>query len=1113
MFERVLERIGLEEPDGRPIYGYEITEEEYRELQNCVRDRAEREPGSWSNKDAAEFCIYVSEWWRRAYDGGRWTFSAPLEQVGMEGWNSQYQRLHRLIQRGLKYLGRELIELGGNRQFLGTLAAQGGLPLNLMRGNAAGHVPRAFRAMFRELRIFGTQQVTDKELGERELHRLPQAFQNTEGMAKLLGKTAMVVWEHAQVAGNQDNPLEQLDSEFSGWRQELPLKPNDDQIRALLEEILGEAQKEKSLDEKPFQAIRRLSRNGGDWTLEAGVEGPSRIPAARVAALFEVDESSLPYTLSLMAEYEGDTRAVAIVSRDNQDSYLVEAVEDGTFIGPQHAAGTIRLRAFAGENEFGNVRPVIGKALGEEPWVFSDKQDATPLQLFSTGSVRTKRDEILVVVNPQAKIDEANAADFQEIGMLAGSGRPIYRMAESTSVVDEDGTKWKIHCQSETDDLVETSVSGQLWGFNHRRGLPVYDEEPIVQVGRERLAPTDMRWKVGHEESLLSDASFGEGVLRAYDDEGHALFQRRMCRLPESASLRVRPATNDDSGRLLLDGFGDVKVGTPEEQVEISQLQEGGSDEIKVRFDGEGQPPSEFPLFIRWEAGGETTFTVPFPKERARFVANGRVLKDRGTWVVHAMNEIVAQVSTEGGMVNEPYIQGELRAEDVNYEVQKATEFEMKLRKEFSGSDWTGRYKLPLSRIREEVSLALAGTMDLDAHVELKLTWPGATNEQTKRVKLFRYEGEVNRIDDGDFEVTSRLSEPEHWSEPELSGFQFQDPGSGEPLARLDENTWIVADEDGLSPGTWCVVGMRSSRLSHRPVVFKVEGEYEENEWSRVCEIPGRGRRRRAFRELFHKMAGDPEHHGWNALQDIFEIAKQLPATTFDALDCLVEVPEATAMALIRARADIERWWSELEELPFLWHLISVQDWAEATNQYLEVLAQHYANLDVDLDKSQVLEPVVGEIRRRSGQESPLFAFLNSELGLGLDSSSREIELAQRAEHIVEQSIADGFGDLLRRKDPDHHRWPNWEPQLSLKKIECFERFRADTSTRWRQPVADAPLVAALACATSTRLPRADVLRLRRLRSFDRRWFDFCYRANLTRALAHFDAPTLLPDH
>jgi hypothetical protein len=1105
MLQQILERNELDEPDGRPIYAYEVTHKEYEVLQEKLKEWSDRPARRWSNLAAAAFCMFVAEWWRREYTGGRWSFQGPLCEIGMANWveRNRYSQLHDIISRGLDYLGQDLVTLGGNDQYLGTLASQGGLPLNLIReqGNA---LTRTFSAMFRELRIFGVGQTSAEELGQAEFHRLPQTYQRAGGLAQLLGEMAIVVWQYANIVEEADQPLNRLDNDYPTWRDELPLRARDTQLRGLLDEILGEAREERATEESPIQAVRRLREKEDGWELVVDIENPKRLREEQLADLLGVDENALPYTLKLKAETGGQDQLVATVSRSG-DVYIVEDICSSRVFKGESAWDTVRLHAYAGDNKFGNESPVIAEGIGDEPWIFSPHDDASPRQLFATGSVRTRREEALVVVERRSEVRNGEKGAHEELGELGATERSVVRVLGEVKIHDDEETNWRIKCSADRDVLNESTIRGQIWGIEHARGLPVYKASPEVQVGINILSDDEVLWARGGQEFPLSEAPFGDGRIRVYDEDGHAILQKRIARLPESASITVEPSTTHRSGRLLLRGFGAIRTGTSHEEIRLDQ--EGNADGVRVEpeYTGTGREPSDFELVIQWQdEGGETSLIVPFPSERARFTANGQVLEHRADWVAHSLHEVTAEVSTTNGNIQRPRLVGKLRADDVSYEICRATEFDVQLRTEYTGTKQTGRYILNLDRVQEEISLALAGTMDLDAHIELSLTWPGATHAQQKQLKLYRYEGKIEERGDQIFGRTSRLTPPEHWETPKVVAFRFQSAEETRTLRAMQNHEWL-AERDEWEPGTWSVLGIRHGRLSHRPAIVQQQGEATDDEWSQVCEIPNRDRRRRQFRHLYQDIATEPGHDAWRELSGVFEVAKELPATTFDALDCLIEVPKATAMALLMAgSSNIERWWNELQELPFSWHLISIDDWRKAIRAYRDYSVQKLKEAGLeDVSSADNLGFIAREMARRLGGHSPAFALLNQEMELGLDIPTRELQFARARPEMVREHLYDGFNELLIRRNSDHFWWPSWDPKTNLRDLDRFEEYRLDVpaGAGWRQPVADAPIVAAIASATTTRLPRADVIRLRRLRNFDQRWFDFCYRATLARIL------------
>ncbi|RDV39634.1 hypothetical protein DV096_03460 [Bradymonadaceae bacterium TMQ3] len=259
-------------------------------------------------------------------------------------------------------------------------------------------------------------------------------------------------------------------------------------------------------------------------------------------------------------------------------------------------------------------------------------------------------------------------------------------------------------------------------------------------------------------------------------------------------------------------------------------------------------------------------------------------------------------------------------------------------------------------------------------------------------------------------------------------------------------------------------------------------------------------------------MAEKPEHDAWRDIANIFKLAAELPATTFDALDCLTMVPKACATAFLKAGVNrIERWWSELEELPFSWHLISIADWRIAVTAVRTEVTAQAAELDMEIPADSYLGHVVQHMRKQLGGDSPLFAFLDEQLELGMELPAEELRFARTSDQMLEQMLLrPEFNELLGRRDPDYYRWPDWTVPKQVRRQPLFEKLCVHQPEKWRRAVADAPVVAALACSLGIHLERPDVIYLRRLRNFDRHWFDFAYRVTLARIIAKTPDDVLL---
>lgn len=1100
VLSQIFARNDLKRPDGRAIYQYEVTRAEYHKLGEVLRERAEqRVAPKWSDSEAAEFCIYIAEWWRRSYSGGAWSYDPALKTLGISDWSTRSAWLHDLVQRGVEFLQRELISLNYT-QYLGTLVTEAGLPLNLLE-KEGNRLRDAFDAIFRELSDFGAAHRDSAKLGKHGVDLLSKTYQKVETLPQLLGEIALITWRYATLIEEQDDPITALNINHPSWKSDLPLRIDDEQASVFFGQIFGDAQKKRRETPARLKVNRCIVQIDDAWQLRAFIDAERALFATQLAALLNVDKNALPYHLTLRVRGGDETILFASASRQ-QDRYQLDYT-DSRFVGTgHHAAGKLELVAFEGLNEFGISEVPLAEALDTGPWVFSDQEAEEPLQFLGTGSIRTRQDSVLVAVESDGHFLSSSEGAHELVGKLSDFSRDLYWVFGEVRFVEADATQWRIRCAQEEDEFFTFSIRGERHNFEHARGIPIYGNSPSVQGEHRRLSLDELRWKTDRDEVPWHYAPLGDGKVRIYDAENNIIFQRKASRIPDSAKIDLISGSARQKGHLILEDFGDVEIGCPESQIDLDTRMSGTKIVITPTFKEEGNPPANFVIYVRWlESGTQTRLVVPFPAEKARFVAKGQVLPDRGVWNAHALDQIRAEFNQSNTVACDPVVVGHLYADDATQELKEAVEFEAALIPEYRASQPTGRYLLPLARIRSHIDLALAGTMSLGAHVELRLEWSGCSLSEKRIIRLYRYEGSVERTSETSFSITSNHHFPSEACSVELSAFRFQTPDEIYPLVPTTDNEWLASDIH-FGAGTWCVVGAQYGYLSHRPLVLSAGSQISGDIWSKTCEIPDRNARRQQFRDLYIEMVDDIEHIGWAKLAATFEAAKELPATTFDALDCLTQVPQATAMALVMAGSHcIERRWNELNELPFAWYLISMSDWEHALLSYRKLIQSKLKSLPISFDAQTHLGPISKYVEGQLGGSSPLFIYLNEKHELGLKIASQDLKTARFNDEIVQQALRGEFQDLLSRRNPEHFRWPKWRPNIRLEEIKLFMTLRLNLSPSWRQPLADAPVLAAIASVTGLRLKRPDVLRIRRLRDFDTRWFDQCYRITQARAI------------
>lgn len=179
---------GTHAPDGRPLYSYSFTPEQFLALEAFLKARITSNPRQ--QYTAAAFVFWAAEHIRAKFEGGPLTWEFVFDGIRCP----EDQDLGRdLTALGLRWWGRDIRVSGaGTRMFLYSLMAEGGLPESLLQN----------QGLYRDV-VLGVLKEIEREGGIdaggwaydialRWIQRLPQTFNTTE-VGRLLGELALVL--------------------------------------------------------------------------------------------------------------------------------------------------------------------------------------------------------------------------------------------------------------------------------------------------------------------------------------------------------------------------------------------------------------------------------------------------------------------------------------------------------------------------------------------------------------------------------------------------------------------------------------------------------------------------------------------------------------------------------------------------------------------------------------------------------------------------------------------------------------------------------------------------------------------------------------------------------
>ena len=930
------------------------------------------------------------------------------------------------------------------------------------------------------------------------------------------------IWDLRGVGSQQDDPLAILDRQTPEWRSRMPIDLGDAQARELIDSLLRDAAT-ASTTAGDFQVLRYITDTavGQRFVVEPRV--PQRMPSARVAQLVGIGPEVLPGRFQLRVD--GSHPMPIANGRVTGD----EVVFSGVLTEPEDLAAIadreIRWFLQAGRRIGNSFGPRGSAAPADDlPWVFAATEDGeTRLDLYAEGSVRTRLPRVAVACRDEAALTLLRHPDCRPWETQPITGRVMFDVEGDVRLDTPVGT-----CRIRTAQDRERQYEHRLTGtrcFDLEARLPMYHHAPslssIEPDGAQRPVPAaQVSWRAARADGWMQNPD-SSGVWRVRREvDGETVFLSEFCLAGADFGARVVPGPESTRGFVDIRGaLLDVACAHPQVDVETDRQ----ADRLRVtahfvpdRTGTEGgrtDPPSHMELATRWPNGSTLPVTVPFPGRGARFVHPDHGDADRRRALslesLYGWRALAISPKTRDTF----RLVGELRADDLNEQMKAAAHFDVALQRIGDGVS-----ELPLVQVHDALESLFAATKLLDARIHLELTSGGIAKGRTI---VRRFACDVEESDASVYSVPARCV-PD--SAPvSFEAFSLETPGLGRtPLEPADDDGepegWKIP-KSALRQQTRIVLARSSDQYFARPFVDPSDraplDAAEAHSLADASSVTDMEHRIAAMRRILQDMVGGRGDENWDYLADLLDVSRGLPATTFDALDCLSDNPAALVRLLLRtpqeeARARI---WRLEHELPFTWLLVPVRSWRE------EMTGTHRA-IRSELEEVGVF--AADEVRQRADERLTQVAVEAARFYPGLIPLGHFADDAISDRRVVPQASAspplhgafeglyraEGPYQVLLRASSDFH-WPagpdrdDWAAEITLlSESRWKDALWADCQrVGFRRPLTDAPFGAAFAAASGVRVSRRLVHATKLLRSHAPEWFDAAYGATLARII------------
>ncbi|PWR17913.1 hypothetical protein DKG74_20335 [Zavarzinia aquatilis] len=1043
-------------------------------METLLRQRASRLTDGKGN-DAALLALWASAWFRLHYEGGQRKYDDLSRAIGASLSDAQWREL---LEQGLKWWRRPLVERMGQRHRLLTVALEGGFPVRVLAAGE-GWLPRYLRGVVG--RLLGLAAMPSPEdafaVADAARDELRDTYRQPAFIA-LAADLAFVIVElrrQAEAVAPGLTPSTVLDQIRPGWRDELPIWADTDAARRLVDGILAAEKIGRGLS-GGAGCVRVLRRTPEGWSsglrlslggeIKAGALSGLARPGARLGVhphgvLARILGEELAF-LDPPGEDEDGWRLRPLTRRTELDNVPLDVPIDVLIQSPDGAA---RVMPWPG-----------GEPERSDVITFNiDKEDATGptvLILAAHGSASLRAERVVVTAPEDWTLSwEQTPCDGGPlpIGRTA-DGRGLWLVDQSVLVKSAEGGLLyciKTNATEEFRDRIE--LRGFLvQDFDGADGLSVFAGAPTVSCfkGRTLVKPLDkeLLWRRGGGDPWEEWARRRPlaGVIDVMWRDAQTGFVRDRVRaaiVPRSA--RVRREREAGGWRYEFEGFGELEIAP--EPAEGLRIERHSGNSFAFTFFSHPSRQVIFALRMP-NAGRSIRIALPFPLPDGIAGWDGRIVPPGSEITPADLGDLVA---FGGGKLT---LCCELKHAEIGVPARYV-----------SGDQEVGLR--PLSeRIRSD--LASAG---IDAWCSLSII---GNSSPPWRVRLF--DSEV-RCADGVVSIAG--IHDTGGGMLVLAGRPVIAPAEEHQLASLDFADFVnrpSVDLPADMDGTWWIYLRSGPVVRSRPSIVSRPGPPPpvSGGLAATALIISASDRHAAIVDRMRAISADLDSAGEDIrwLRDLISSLNGLPASTFDALVALAYAPIVLAHLLLSAdEAAQATIWRLESELPFLWAALPLNAWRAAANALGRSIAEPLIKAGWEFAATAALgKQTVDAAASRTGHLDPVVA-----------AALAAANLIPRPRSIP--SILDAAQDFVRRT---YDRGDlGVSKQTSLFRTSELAAFLPESFATKFDPMhlesLDAPVAAASAAKSGITLTPTQIRRCKEAAAVDPTYYVSAYAAAL----------------
>ncbi|NLA89599.1 MAG: hypothetical protein GX844_07010 [Alcaligenaceae bacterium] len=1089
---KFLRNRGITKPDGRSLYKYQITYEEYQSLKIILISYLSQKHPIQNRDFSACFVLFCAEWYRREYKPEYgWSWDAIWRELGA---HVEANIRADMIVSGLKgYWQREISTYESDRRnLLGSVFIEGGLPFQCLQGKDSKFQDFFVKVLklhkrYRNIGYSIKKLVTDvaQQIG------LPQAFQVEASQSFLAHMTdELVSLIDLYELSDKKNPADELDKLKPNWREGFPI-PLDTQIgRDFINSLLISASTEvkiSTLSPGVLKCRHFYYKNTPEY-LHTSLSLPKDI-------YFEKHKHTVSSRLEL-AVFEGDTLLLSLgpcYTHFSEQGLRIRNNVYDAIVKRQTPQRDLRLcLLFHGAEIASQTIPNSFIDVGSVPLGFVPNEDGD-YALVGQATFTIKAETLRLWVPLKAEI-------IVEKGMYMPSNLIIHQCSvldiqEETLLRIRNEEDFKISLNSHAHIVNNIVLTGKELAWPTKPstvylGFP----RPSIQesLREEDTGSLDLKLIISGQkyESASHFQNYGVHHVVVRSENGVALFRRKVGILPADFHLELESGNTPNEGIVWIQTEQEGHYEIIESSIENYFVYDENYPNyigVHMAVRAPEQPPSSFQLSIQYGVADPVILTLPFPASGfLAFNAEGSKLPRE-----LSINELL------GARL---YLFGRLGSSSTRYELDLSLKGgeRLNIHEHWSVLVEQQPVEISLFMLKDQIEHFLSLQRGIDRYVELTVN-----NQLVCRISRYAVDLTLDKnrwlvsFVDKDY-VRTNYPKPSLISltSPEkrpivLTPYTSQGVEIGEYALPLD----LDLDLDKI----WLIVPTEDSQVSFRPELLCLENKESNGTEADLDTVKNNIRwaaryfdpavRPTTFDSVITKMSQQAGHKGWHYIKTIYENYGYLPLATFEAWLALMQNQRAIAMALFKFEMNEILIRRLASRFPFAWELFPIRQFLYAEQDFFDYL--QIEGLPVEM-----LPKLKEKLYNRLSDAVPIYSgdVLTWLKFQRIDKKTRA------ARQFIDQIMPSWYQSLLTQRS-DEESWPSFAGFELKKWVKTQENiYFIDTEIDYRNLVVYLPIFAAAVAAEKVDpnlIFNSDselIFYLRQVRDFDTDWFNAVYQ-------------------